>query len=342
MNGLENIANETNGSVIIYMGLLGLIMLVVLLYLALTGRESKTPLGLGVGVGVFIFLLALIEIPGAIKANFNRSVPQPGPIAQVPTKPESVKPTPQPQETVNTHPTPQPVPQPVTTIAQPAIPPGQKPGMTVIAEPTKPTPTPQPTPITVPTPTPAPTPTPTPTPAPVQPTPQPQPTPEPAPTPAPEPPRTAPGGGYRANVSSSSSGTGRVEIDIHGPIVEVSKTQVPTAHLMIVLDGKYSLTILPTRYNEQKKESHLGSPTVTSVTYFWENIHAGFDNVPAGPHSVMIDISMEGPSTHKSKMIGSNNLDNDYNGFTQVTEGQASVMVFGTKNWMSQELERIR
>ena len=144
------------------------------------------------------------------------------------------------------------------------------------------------------------------------------------------------------SVSSSTSGTGRVDIDIHGPIVEITKAQVPTVHMMVILDGKYALTILPSRYNEQKKETRSGDATITSVTYFWENVHAGFDNVPAGPHSVMIDVSQEGPQTHKSKMIGSNNLDNDYNGFTQVTEGQISQMVFGTKNWMSQELDRIR
>ena len=137
-------------------------------------------------------------------------------------------------------------------------------------------------------------------------------------------------------------GTGTVDIEIRGPILEVNKAQAPGAHLMIILDGKYAIVVLPTRYNEQKKDNEFGESVVSSVTYFWEGVHAAFDNVPAGPHSVMIDASLEAPGPHRSKMVGSENTQNAYNGFTQVPDGGVASMVFGAKNWMSQELERIR
>jgi hypothetical protein len=117
---------------------------------------------------------------------------------------------------------------------------------------------------------------------------------------------------------------------------------MPTAHLMIILDSKYAIIVLPTRANEQKKENEFGEQVTNSVTYFWENVHAAFDGVPPGPHSVMIDVSLEAPAAHKAKMVGSGNLNNAYNGFAQVTDGGVVQMVFGAKNWMSQELERIR
>ena len=143
-------------------------------------------------------------------------------------------------------------------------------------------------------------------------------------------------------VSQSTSGVGTVDIAIRGPIIETSKTATPNAHLMIVLDSKYTIVVLPTRANEQKKENEFGEQVTSSVTYFWENVHAAFDGIPPGPHSVMIDVSLEAPAAHKARMIGAANLDNDYNGFAQVTDGGVVQMVFGAKNWMSQELERVR
>jgi hypothetical protein len=335
MNALINTASGTSHAVIPYLGLLGLVLSVILVVLALAGKEDRAPMGLGIGVIIFIICLGVFELPGVVKAHFNKpkqvAIAEPAPTPPVQPAPVPEQPTPQPQTQATVTEQPKPVeqppqqPVPVPAPEQPA--PKPKPGLIVTEQPKPtPTPTPAPTPVTAPQPIPTPTPTPTPKPAP-----------KPVETPAP--PRTAPGGGHRMSVGG---GTGTVDIEIRGPILEVAKAQASGAHLMIILDGKYALVVLPTRYNEQKKENEFGESVVSTVTYFWEGIHAAFDNVPPGPHSIMIDASLEPPGTHRAKMVGSENTQNAYNGFAQVPDGGTASMLFGAKNWMSQELERIR
>ena len=342
MNGLNNIAASGSGHAIAYLGILGLLLTIILTILALIHKEDRAPYGLGLGVIIFILMVAGLELPGVVKARFNKpaqvaQTTQPAEPAPEPTpQPAPEQPAPQPAQTVAEQPAPeqpaqpaqpaQPVAVPVP-VPQPA-PPNQKPGGLQIQEQPKPQPA-------KPVPAPA-------APPPAQPQPQPKPAvPTPQPAPAPEPPRTAPGGGHRMAVSTATSGVGTVDIAIHGPIIETTKEVTPNAHLMIILDSKYTIVVLPTRANEQKKENEFGEQVINSVTYFWENVHAAFNNVPPGPHSVMIDASLEAPATHKSKMVGSGNVQNSYNGFAQVTDGGVVQMVFGAM-LMNQELERIR
>jgi len=321
MSGFLEIVNKGDGSIFGYLGLLGLLLAAILTVLALAGKENRAPYGLGLGLLIFIALLGFLELPGVVKARFTK--PQAVAVTQ-PEKPQPAEPAePQPPAV---EPSPQPQPQPVVEqpkpvepakpVPVPVQPPPPKPGIAIA--PAQPKPAPTPTPPSQPNPAPAPA------------------------QPAPQPVRTAPGGGHRVAVSDSTAGTGTIDIQIRGPILETSKTAMPSAHLMIILDSKYSIIILPTRVNEQKKENEFGEQVTSSVTYFWENIHAAFDNVPAGPHSVMIDVSLESPQVHRPKMVGSGNLENDYNGFAQLTEGGVVQMVFGVKNWMTQELERVR
>jgi hypothetical protein len=41
-------------------------------------------------------------------------------------------------------------------------------------------------------------------------------------------------------------------------------------------------------------------------------------------------------------MIGPESTKNDWNGFVDVLAGQTTTVVFGGKNWMSQQLDRLR
>ncbi len=320
------INSDNLSGLMLFLGLLGLITFLVFMILSFLKKESNGKTGVLISIILFILLLLGLEGPGMIKAQFAG---KPVELAQKPPEPAEPVHGQTVAEPAPPEPTPAPAPEPEKPVLEPVKP---------APEPEKPTPLPLPKPepvkpVPVPVPTPAPLPTPVPKPVP---TPQPQPTPAPAPTP----PKTAPGGAHRTKIMAGGGGT--VNIEIRGPILEVAKEQKSSAHLMVVLDGKYALVIMPTRFQEQKKENEYGETKLTSVTYFWEKVYAGFDNVPAGPHSVMIDVSLEGPETHKAKMAGSGNLDNDYNGFVQVKEGDTLQMVFGSKNWMSQELEKIR
>jgi len=345
MSGLIN--TENFSSLMLYLGVLGVIALVVFMILSFLKKESNSLAGILLSMIIFAIFLGVFEGPKIIQAKFKK----PAEIAMTESKPTTPEPVPSqtaesapvepsaPAEPPAPEPAPMPSPEPEPVKTQPAPTP-PKPGPTIVPEQVKPQPIPSPAPKPVqPAPAPAPT-----QPAPVAPTPAPTPTPAPAPATASEapPPKTAPSGTHRMKIMPTAGGTGTIEISIKGPILEVAKEHKPSAHLMIVLDGKYALVILPTRSNEQKKENEFGESVLVSVTYFWEGVYAGFDNVPAGPHSVMIDVSLEGPETHKAKMTGSGNLDNDWNGFVTVPNGGSAQLVFGAKNWVNQELERIR
>ena len=302
---------------IIYIGILGILILFFYILFALIDKESRARLGIIISLLVILGLIFLGEGKPLLSARKFQPVkkvqprPKPEPLAKAEEPKPPPPPPPEPKE--------EPKPVPVTVPEKPK--PAPKPGLAIITEKPKPEPKPAPAP-------------------PPPPKPEPKPQPKPAPKPKEKPPATSPGKGIRMTVSNY--GTGTINIEVRGPILEVSKTHQPYAHLMIVLDGKYALVVPPTRYREQKKENEFGEEELTSVTYFWEKIKAGFDKVPQGPHSLMIDVSLESPQVHKSKMIGSGNLENDWNGFIQVSEHQTSTLVFGTKNWLTQELERIR
>jgi len=324
MNGLLQISPDSMA--VGYLGLLGLLIALILSVIAAAGREDKTKEGLGLALIIFLLLLGILEGPGLVKARFTKP-PVEETVAA--TQPEA------PVEPVE--------PAPAETVAEaPALEPAP-----AVEEQPRPV-APKPVPVPAPAPTPAAKPRvviqeqPKPAPVAVQPLPKPVVQPAPKPVETPPPPRTAPGGGYRMTIGPSSAGTGMIDIQIRGPILETSKSMASSAHLMIVLDSKHTLIIPPTRYKEQKKENEFGEQVLSTVTYFWENIHAAFDNVPPGPHAVMIDVSLASPTTHKSKMIGAGNLENDYNAMVQVSEGSAVPMVFASKNWMTQELERIK
>jgi len=326
MNGLLSIADKAQGPAIDCLGLLGLIVLVILMILALARKEHRASQGIGLGLIIFLILLAMLEAPAILKARFSKPKPVETRVAaeqpaqpEIPPQPAATveQPAPAPAPPVLEQPKPVEKPKPAPAPVAVPAPPPPKPTVTIVQE--------QPKPAAVPTPA-----------APPPPAPKPKPV-EPPPVA-----RTAPGGGHRMAVSANPAGTGRIDIEIRGPILETAKSQAPAAHLMIILDNEHALIIPPTRYTEQKKENEFGEQVTSSVTYFWEGIQAGFDNVAMGPHSIMIDFSLESPQTHKAKMVGAENLQNDFNGFAQVPEGAAAQMVFGTKNWMTQELERIR
>jgi len=321
MSQLSSLANQMAPGnpefpVALYLGFLGIISLLIILILSLSGKEERSSWAMMFSLVLVLVFMGFMELPSWIKTRFP-TLPQierekPPEVAQVqpaetitppspapePVVPE--KPAPAPEKPAQPAPKPEPAPKPV---AQPAPKP-------IVSEPVKP-----------------------------EPAPQPKPQPKPPETP---PPKTAPSGMHRMTIAQSPQGTGSIDIEIKGPILETSKTREPYAHLMIILDGKWALVIPPTRFKEQTKENEFGEQVLTAVSYFWEGIKAGFDNVPPGPHLVLIDVSLESPSAHKSKMIGAGNLENDYNGSVMVSEGQHSLMGFGAKNWMTQELERIR
>ncbi len=335
MNSISQILEElsSNSSLffpwLMYLGIFGLLVFLLYLLFSLSDKESRAGISFIISLLVIFVFIFFGELKPALYARLYKSTYQPKPapaqtviakveeaetIAPAPSPPKP-KEIPKPKE----KPKLQEKPKPITVPETPK--PAPKPGLAIITE--KPKEKPKPTP-------------------PPAPTPPPKPKEKPKPKPKTTPARTAPSGVVRMKISPTSAGTGKINITIRGPIVEVSKTHKPYAHLMIVLDGKYALVIQPTRYREQKKENEFGEEVLTSVTYFWEKIYAGFDNVPAGPHSVMIDVSLESPQVHKNKMVGSGNLNNDWNGFVQVSEGKTTTLVFGTKNWLTQELERIR
>lgn len=144
-------------------------------------------------------------------------------------------------------------------------------------------------------------------------------------------------------MATPSANSGNLLIEIKGPLLEIVKTPQPNAHLMIVVDGKYRQVIKPTRIREDRAATELGGPgPITAINYFWENVSLTVENLEAGPHSVMIDTSLEEPGTHFSSMTGPESVNNDWNGFVDISAGRTTTISFGGKNWMSQQLDRIR
>ena len=353
----------------LYLPVLGWVLLFVVL-LALSLRRERwlmpgTILGLLVSLAAFGFIeyrdqlhSALTPKPAPVTAPVQ---PSPPPQATAPAEPT---PPPEPPPPAPPPAQPQPAPRPETPKLIPVDPnqiknlpqPGSPSDLKTIRETPPPKPAaapmpppeqfPTPAPVAVVTPPPAPKPEPVvkplPAPTPAAPPPAPKPTPPPAPV-GPPPPKSAPASGIRVAVASASATSGNLEIQIQGPLLEIVKEHKPEAHLMMVVDGKYKQVLVPTRIKEDRARGELsGEGPVTAINYFWENVSVTFENLPAGPHSVMIDVSLEDPATHFSKMVGSQSTQNDWNGFVDVSAGQTVTIVFGGKNWMSQQLDRLR
>jgi len=180
--------------------------------------------------------------------------------------------------------------------------------------------------------------------APPPPEPAPEPARQPEPQPEPEPARPAPRPQPEQPIRTTSapaSGSGTLEIRIKGPVLETTKTPSSTPHILIVVDGKLAETIKPTRVSEQRLDNQPGGELL-NVTYFWEGVYVAFTNLSAGPHSVMIDTSLDGYRQHKSSMTGSGQTQNDWNGFVDIKAGQTATLQFGTKTWMGGKLERLQ
>ncbi len=145
-------------------------------------------------------------------------------------------------------------------------------------------------------------------------------------------------------VASASGGTA-LKIVISGPLLETSKSgQSSSAHLLILVDRKYQRVIRPTRVKEDtsKKEGLLvNREKLIAVNYFWEGVTVVFNELEPGSHSIMIDTDLGSSGSHKSKMMASMD-NNDWNGFINLNAGQTTTLVFGGKNFMTGQLDRLR
>jgi len=344
----------------LYLPLFGLLVLFVVLFSLTLRRERWLLPGTLAGVVVSLFVFGLVEYQGRLHAALQ---PKPAPVgAQVPSPAQpSVPPAPEPvkEEPVQPEPPPAAAPKPERPklipvdpskigLAQPAREAGD---LKTIRE----APAPKPAPVAAPapapvTPSPAPSPKPEPVgarvPPPAQPSVPAAPPPKPAPPPqpiGPPAPGTAPASGLRLAVASPSANSGNLLVEIKGPLLEIVKSHQPNAHLLIVVDGKYRQVIKPTRIKQDRATTELGQAgPVTAINYFWENVSITFENLPAGPHSVMIDASLDDAGSHFSAMTGAESTKNDWNGFVDISPGQTATIVFGGKNWMSQQLDRLR
>ncbi len=342
----------------LYLPAFGLMILIVVLSALLFQRERMIVPGSIVGIIVFLLAGAAFEYSAELKSGIEKlRTPPPGPeVATAVVEPEFV-PEPEPEpEPVKEKPKPAPVKYPPKLVAvdrsvleEARREEDRGSGLSIIQEPERPAPVVTAPPVRREAPViPQPVTTPEPEPAPVvvpQPQPMPAPppvTPQPKPAPTPSPPTTSPSTNLRVAVASPSATTGNLRIEINGPLLETSKTHVPDAHMMIIVGGKVQQTIPPTRFREDPLKDDTGEKVgIVSVTYFWENVVVTFENLQAGPVSVMIDTALIDKSTHRANMIGPQNTKNDWNGFIDVKAGQTSRLVFGGKNWMSQQLDKL-
>lgn len=236
---------------------------------------------------------------------------------------------------------------------KPEPPPASKP------EPPKPiAPKPEPPPAPKPEPPPAPKPEPPPPPKPELP---PAPKPEPAPAPKPEPPpapkpeaKTTPTTVARNDLASppaertspklpSAGGgaPGTLEIHLNGTIVQNATKPSGSPHLLVILDGRQVEIRQPTT----TKESYINndpSQALQGVLYTWEGITITFSGLDPGFHFVMIDASLDSPSSHQANMLGAGKDNNAYNGTVEIKAGEGAVMEFGNANPMSGKLTRRR
>ena len=331
----------------LYLPALGLVLLFVVMLPLFLRRERWLIPGTLAGLLVSLAAFGFVEYRDQLtfgKKPFKAQVPPP---AQAPRRAAApaqaaapAEPAPPPEQPPEPPPpTPKLIsvdPNQLKSLPQPGSPSDLK----TIREtaPAKPLAAQVPPPAQPPPPAPKPEPIITPTPAPVAP-PVVQ-----VPSPAgPSAPKTAPAGGIRLAVASPSATAGHLQVQVQGPLLKTVKVHQPQAHLMIVVDGKYRQVIGPTRIKEDRAAGELGvGGPITAINYFWEGVSVTFENLTAGPHSVMIDNSLDDPATHFAKMIGSESTKNDWNGFVDVSAGQTTTIVFGGKNWMSQQLDRLR
>jgi hypothetical protein len=342
----------------LYLPVLGLTLLCVVMISLSLRRERWIIPGTLAGLLVSLAAFGLVEYRDQLNSALARRpapvapAPAPAPVPEV-TAPAEPVPPPEPPRPASppvqpVPPTPKLIsvdPNQIKNLPKPAAGPGDLKTIRETPAPTTPPPAPPPAPapkpVAVATPPPAPAPAPKLEPV-VTPLPAPKPTPPPAPV-GPPPPKTAPANGIRLAVAGASATSGHLQVQIQGPLLEIVKEHNQNAHLMLVVDGKYKQVIAPTRIKEDRAHTELGgSGQITAINYFWENVSVTFENLDAGAHSVMIDVSLEDPSTHFSKMVGSESTKNDWNGFVDVVAGQTTTIVFGGKNWMSQQLDRLR
>ncbi|GEM_PF-1611584 len=348
----ELFSQPLTSNLLLYLPFFGFVILVVVLFALLFQREKMIVPGSLVGILVFLTAAVIFEYSTELRSAIERyrtpvelSKPaeqKPAPVARVtPLEVPEEAPVEVQREPIVREPKPRlvPVDRSILDARRPKKDEGG--GLSIIREPARPRPAPVPV---------APTPAPKPKPQPVSPPPKPAPipvkpapAPTPAPAPRPSPPSTSPSTDLRVAVASPSATTGNLKIEVRGPLLEISKSHDKNAHLMIILDGKLQQVIPPTRYREDFVETDMGEKgQVTSVTYFWEKVVVTFENLQAGPHSVMIDTAFMESASHRIQMIGPANLKNDWNGFVDVKAGQTTQLVFGGKNWMTQQLDRLR
>jgi hypothetical protein len=339
----------------LYLPVFGLLIAVVVLLSLLFQRERLIVPGNITGIVVFLIAAVVFEYSAELRSAIEKywAPEQPVPAAAPEKVTQAPEPEPEAEEPVPEKPKeerPAPSSKKLVALDRSILedqPEEEKPsGLSIIREPARPAPSPR-----VPArPAPAPRPSPTPV-VPKEPEPKEEPLvvtppPQPKPTPKQPPPQPAPTSrtnNYQVAVSSPSATTGNIRIEIHGPLLEISKSHSPDAHLMIILDRKIQQVIPPTRDRPDYIETDMGKKgQLTSVTYFWEDVVVNFKNLQQGPHSVMIDTALVAPGSHRSQMIGPKNLENDWNGFVDVTAGKTTPLVFGGKNWMTQQLDRLR
>jgi hypothetical protein len=360
----ELFSQPLTSNLFLYLPLFGFVILIVVLFALLFQREKMIVPGSIAGIIIFLTAAVIFEYSTELRSAIEKyrapeelsrpAEPEPAKVAEVTAPAPGVSEEPPMEvkhEPIAREPKRRlvPVDRSILDASRPKEDKGG--GLSIIREPARSRPAPVPvTPAPAPKPRPQPV-TPAPAPQPVKPpvaTPAPKPapalTPKPVePAPAPAPPSTSPSTNLRVAVASPSATTGNLQIEIKGPLLEISKTHDKNAHLMIILDGKLQQVIPPTRYREDFVKTDMGEKgEVTSVTYFWENVVITFENLQAGPHSVMIDTALMGSASHRGQMIGPANLKNDWNGFVDVRAGQTTQLVFGGKNWMTQQLDRLR
>jgi hypothetical protein len=157
----------------------------------------------------------------------------------------------------------------------------------------------------------------------------------PRPKPTPPPPKPEPKPVEVARNFPSAGGSGTLVIKIAGPLIETSQgAPASYPHILVILDGRKVELKPPTRTTENRQGDSPGG-ALLAVTYFWENVTITFKNLEAGWHMVLIDTALDAPRSHQSRMTGSGQAQNDYNGAIEVKAGKTTVMQFSTKHFMT-------